>query len=243
MSNTILLKRSDVENSTPSSANLVPGELALNFADGNLFFKNSSNNIVLLASTQTLDIAGNITGGNLITAGITSTAILSVTGNADVGNLGTVGQVIATGNITGGNLRATVDIEIQNRGILYLNTTDNSQYIGLRSPATLTDNFIYTFPANYGVNNQVLTTNGAGSLRWEDPGGASGATQFPNSTVQPVPGSEGNFDLSFNFAQTVQEIPFEATTTDAFGVNLGEVYSMMDPVGEVLNPVDLGVLT
>jgi hypothetical protein len=405
MSNTILLKRSDVENSTPSSANLVPGELALNFADGNLFFKNSSNNIVLLASTQTLDIAGNITGGNLITAGITSTAILSVTGNADVGNLGTVGQVIATGNITGGNLsgtnitgtlstaaqnnitsvgtlanllvtgnvgvgtttpaakievniaaadtaltaarlnlnsaasasetipvtnpslelrrgsmgrgtfvkfinqrpgfagigstadednghdlrfhtgdgtahmfidsagtvsatgnvaagnvttaglisatgnitggnlRATVDIEIQNRGILYLNTTDNSQYIGLRSPATLTDNFIYTFPANYGVNNQVLTTNGAGSLRWEDPGGAGGATQFPNSTIQPVPSFDGNFDLSFNFAQTVQETPFAATTTDAFGVNLGEVYSMMDPVGEILAPVDLGVLT
>jgi len=107
MSNTILLKRSDVANSVPSTGNLVPGELALNFADGNLFFKNSSNNIVLLASTQTLDIAGNITGGNLITAGITSTAALSVTGNAGVGNLSTVGQVIATGNITGGNLSGT----------------------------------------------------------------------------------------------------------------------------------------
>jgi hypothetical protein len=110
MSNTILLKRSDIANSVPAAGNLVPGELALNFTDGNLFFKNSSNNIVLLASTQTLDIAGNITGGNLITAGITSTAALSVAGNANVGNLDTVGQVIATGNITGSNLNATGNI-------------------------------------------------------------------------------------------------------------------------------------
>ena len=134
---------------------------------------------------------------------------------------------------------------IKSRKILFLNDDDNSNYIGLRSPGTLTGNFTYTFPTGYGNNTQVLTTNGAGGLTWEDAGegGGSGATAFPNSTVQPVPGATGNFDLSFNFAQTVQETPFEAAGTDPFGVNLGEVYSMMDPVGEILDPVDLGVLT
>jgi len=70
---------------------------------------------------------GNITGGNLTTAGrlsvtsnanvgnigatagvftgaITGSTTLSVTGNANVGNLGTSGLIVATGNITGGNL-------------------------------------------------------------------------------------------------------------------------------------------
>lgn len=49
--------------------------------------------------SSTLDIVGNITGGNLTTAGRAS-----VTGNVVGGNVTTVGLITATGNITGGNL-------------------------------------------------------------------------------------------------------------------------------------------
>lgn len=148
-------------------------------------------------------------------------------------------SVTATGTITGGN------VSITDRGILYLYDTDNSNYIGHRAPATLAGNYTYIWPTGYGNASQVLTTNGAGGLSWADQtgGGGSSATQYPNSTVQPVPGSTGNFDLSYDFVQTSQEIPFETSAADPFGVNLGEVYSMMDPVGEILDPVDLGVLT
>jgi hypothetical protein len=66
MANTILLKRSDVANSVPSTGNLVPGELALNFTDGNLFFKDASNNVVLLSSTKLVTVTGNVTGDNII---------------------------------------------------------------------------------------------------------------------------------------------------------------------------------
>ena len=66
MANTILLKRSDVANSVPTAGNLVPGEVALNFADGNLFFKDLANNVVLLASTKLVTVTGNITGDNII---------------------------------------------------------------------------------------------------------------------------------------------------------------------------------
>jgi len=66
MANTILLKRSDISNSVPSTGNLVPGELALNYTDGNLFFKDSSDNIVLLSSTKVVSVTGNITGNNII---------------------------------------------------------------------------------------------------------------------------------------------------------------------------------
>jgi hypothetical protein len=66
MANTILLKRSDVANSIPAAGNLVPGEVALNFADGNLFFKDLSNNVVLLASTKLVTVTGNVTGDNII---------------------------------------------------------------------------------------------------------------------------------------------------------------------------------
>ena len=232
-------------------------------------------NITSVGTLSSLTVTGNVSGGNLTTAGLisatgnvsggnlTTSGQVSATGNVSGGNLTTAGQVSATGNVSGGNLttaglisatgnvtgavlKATGNVEIQNRGILFLNDSDNSNYIGLRSPATLTGNFTYIFPTGYGNASQVLTTNGAGGLTWEDQsggGGGGGATSFPNSTVSPVPGSTGNFDLSFNFVQTSQETPFESGATDPFGVNLGEVYSMMDPGGEILDPVDLGVLT
>jgi hypothetical protein len=53
----------------PTAGNLVPGELALNTNDGKLYFKNSSNVVTLLASTNTSATAGtsilygNGTGG------------------------------------------------------------------------------------------------------------------------------------------------------------------------------------
>lgn len=43
MANTILLKKSGVENKKPSD--LALGEIALNYHDGNIYFKDGSNNI------------------------------------------------------------------------------------------------------------------------------------------------------------------------------------------------------
>jgi hypothetical protein len=207
------------------------------------------------AGTNLTGTAASLTVGTATVAGTVTTAAqpnitsvgtlsaLAVTGNITGNNIAGNSAII-NGDITGNTITASGNIELEARGILLLGDADSSNYIGLRAPAILTGNFTYVFPTGYGNASQVLTTNGAGTLSWENAGegGGSGATQFPNSTVSPVPGSTGNFDLSKNFVQTIQETPFEAGGSDAFGVNLGEVYSMMDPVGEVLDPVDLGVI-
>jgi len=57
----------------------------------------------------TLTVTGNITGGNLITAGLAS-----VTGNVTGGNLVTAGLASVTGNVTGGNLITTGKANIGN---------------------------------------------------------------------------------------------------------------------------------
>ena len=64
MSNKVLLKKSSVLGKAPAEGDLDYGELALNYADGLLYFKNASNNIqsfaaynsatVTLTATQTL---------------------------------------------------------------------------------------------------------------------------------------------------------------------------------------------
>ena len=52
-----------------------------------------------LTTAGQVTATGNVSGGNLVTGGIAS-----VTGNITGGNIGTAGQVTATGNITGGNI-------------------------------------------------------------------------------------------------------------------------------------------
>ena len=57
--------------------------------------------------SSTLTAVGNVTGGNLITAGLAT-----VTGNVNGGNLQTAGLITATGNITGGNI---ISLDITNK--------------------------------------------------------------------------------------------------------------------------------
>jgi hypothetical protein len=206
---------------------------------------NSTSNIWVasngLTSQGILSATGNVTGSNIIAG-----AQVVATGNISGSNVVTAGQVSATGNVVGSTLIASGNIAVQSRQQVKFYDTDSSNFISLRAPNALTGDYLLTLPTSYGNADQVLSTNGAGILAWADQTGGNGggsATSYPNSTVSPVPGSTGNFDLTFNFVQTSQEIPFESSATDAFGVNLGEVYSMMDPGGEVLEPVDLGVLT
>ena len=198
-------------------------------------------NVTSVGTLTSLAVTGNVTGGNLTTENQ-----VTATGNVRGGNIVSAGQVVATGNISGPTLIASGNVVVQSRQQVKFYDTDNSNFISFRAPNALTGDFLLTLPTGYGNADQVLSTNGAGGLAWVDQsggGGGSSATSYPNSTVQPVPGATGNFDLSFNFVQTSQETPFESSATDPFGVNLGEVYSMMDPGGEILEPVDLGVLT
>jgi hypothetical protein len=225
-------------------------------ASGNITGANITSNALI--STVTLSATGNATVGNLGTAGLivatgnitggnlVTGAQVVAAGNITGSNLVTAGQVVATGNVSGSTLTASGNIAVQSRQQVKFYDTDNSNFISLRAPNALTGDYLLTLPTGYGNADQVLSTNGAGSLTWVDQtggGGGGSATSYPNSTVSPVPGSTGNFDLSYDYVQTSQETPFESSATDPFGVNLGEVYSMMDPGGEILEPVDLGLLT
>jgi hypothetical protein len=85
MSNTLLLKRSGIANSVPSAGNITLGELAINYADGNLFFKNGNSQVELLTSSRFVSVTGNVTGGNIVTLGTVS-ATGNISGNYILGN-------------------------------------------------------------------------------------------------------------------------------------------------------------
>jgi hypothetical protein len=96
------------------------------FVSNDNFLPNSIYGNVLLANAV-ITTTGNITGGNLITTGITSTGSLTATANVTGGNLITTGitstgSLTATGNVTGSNLTST--------GAVYSNYNTNTANVG-----------------------------------------------------------------------------------------------------------------
>jgi hypothetical protein len=80
MTNTVLIKRSAVANAVPGPSSLLAGELAINYADGNLFYKNSGNTVTVIASNKFSSVSGNVTAagftysnGYPVSSAITST--------------------------------------------------------------------------------------------------------------------------------------------------------------------------
>jgi len=58
MANTIKIKNSGTANSTPSANSLVHGELAINYRDGKIFFKDHLDNISYFEAGQAASPSG-----------------------------------------------------------------------------------------------------------------------------------------------------------------------------------------
>jgi len=227
MTNRITLKRSSVANSVPTAGALEYGELALNYTDGNLFFKTASNAVALIASTQTANYSGNVSAnyflgnGALLTGVITSVAninsgtsnvsVVSSGGNVTVGIGGTgniaefsttganiIGRFHATGNVSGGNL-------VSNNGI----TAPGNVRVG----NVLTDGYYYANGAPFSGGSGFTTfITGTGNLTaasnvnvtFNAANGISVSANTTSSTVSVgvLPGLNGTFDFGFVYEST-----------------------------------------
>jgi hypothetical protein len=95
---------------------------------------------------------GNITGGNILTAGLVQGATLSATANVQAGNLRTSGQVSATGNITS---QANI------AGTFFLG--NGSQLTGLSLGVSVTKFVNGVTEGNIGVTDGNVNFNVAGT--------------------------------------------------------------------------------
>lgn len=219
--------------SAPSNADLTlsPGGTGKVVIDG-LSFPTADG-----TSGQVLQTNGS---GTLSFTTISTNSVSQGDSNVTVTDSGT-GSVTVTAD---GNTELVINdtdatfsgsVVIKSQQSIKLNDTDNSHYIAFRAPSTVTSNTTHTLPNGYGSDGQVLSTDGAGTLSWVDAGAGGGGSgsSYPNSTISTMPGSEGNYDLAEGPAQDGDETPFEAGNTDPFGVNLGTVFDMMDPVGTI----------
>jgi hypothetical protein len=180
----------------------------------------------ILTAIKTVDGAASGLDADLLD-GVQGSSYATLTGS----------QTLTNKTLTSPQINTQIDVLAQ--GQVRLQDTAGGQYIALRAPGTVTSNTILTLPDGAGTSGQVLSTDGAGVLSWADGGGGGSGSSYPNSTISTMPGSNGNYDLGKNAAQDTAETPFEAGGTDAFGVNLGTVFDMMDPIGTT-ETIDLG---
>jgi hypothetical protein len=174
-------------------------------AVGNIRANNITANNALTGNT--LAVSSNATVGGSITAGTAT-----VTGTATVGNVSTTGFVTATGNVNAGNV-ITVggqfsgnitagNINVSGRvaaTLLTGNITTASQpnitTLGTLTGLTVAGNSQLGLVSNVqiagGSNGQVLTTDGASSLRW-----SSAVTNAAGTTGQLQYNSNGAFAAS-----------------------------------------------
>ena len=124
-----------------------------------LYLASYSGNI----TADTISATGNVTGGNVLTAGAVSTTgnvfanIISATGNVNAANIYLSGQQVAVANITGGNLNATTDISAS--GNVKAGGVTSYSFISATGNATV-GNISAT---NYTGNTVSVTGNVIGS--------------------------------------------------------------------------------
>jgi hypothetical protein len=110
----------------------------------------------------TLSATANITGGNLITAGIVSATGNGSFGNADLGNL-------ATANFFTGTLTTAAQPNITSTGTLASLTVSGTSNLGNVGNVKITG----------GTNGQVLSTDGAGNLTFADTASGNSTAPMP----------------------------------------------------------------
>jgi hypothetical protein len=85
----ISLYYSTTPAAVPTAGNLVAGELALNTADGKLYFKNSSNVVTLLAQSGSTGVTTISFGSTGLTPSTATSGAVTVAGTLAVANGGT----------------------------------------------------------------------------------------------------------------------------------------------------------
>ena len=151
MTNTVLLKRSSVPSSTPLAANLQYGELAINYSDGNLYYKNASNVVTIIASNQFLSVSGNVTSGNVFTSGQVSAAG-NVTASFFIGDGSQLTGINAAGNSIS-NGTSNVVIPVAN-GSVYI-SDDGVPNAAIFSSGSLTLAGSFATPKTITANSVV----------------------------------------------------------------------------------------
>ena len=235
------------------------------YTDGQLLIGNSTGNTL---SKATLTAGSNITitnGNGSITIASTASGSGDVVGpasstdNAFARFDSTTGKLIqnstgATLSDTGGaTFTGSVDVAGTSTAgsniKLYEDTDNGTNYVSFKAPDTIAANVTWTLPSADGTSNQVLTTNGTGTLSWST---ASGSSQWTTSGSNiyyttgnvsvgtTTAGARFDVDRPSNFAGGVSAVAsnpqFAITNSYQYGYPTGMLFrAVLQSGGSIVN--------
>lgn len=153
MATKIKHKRSSVAGTAPTAAQMDPGEFALNTADGKVYVKKDDATILDITST--------------IFKNDTNVTVTDTGANGQV-NVTVDGTLVS--EISSGHVGFTQDTSIRDGKELQLRelAANGINYAAFKAPNNLAANYTLTLPPTDGDVGQLLYSNGAGVLGWQD---------------------------------------------------------------------------
>ena len=143
------------------------------------------------------------------------TNVVDVSLSSPPGGSNTQVQFNSGGTAFGGSANFTWDgsnVQIGSQGDLRLGDSDNSNYVALHAPTTITSNYTLTLPATTGSANQVIQTDGSGNLSFATVSGGAAWQAVKTSGFTAV-AKEGYFCNTTSSAFTAT-LPASATIGD-----------------------------
>lgn len=256
MSNKIILKKSSVGAKVPLTTDLDYGELALNYNDGKLYFKDSSNAISLFGSSSATETLSNKT---LSSPTITGSPLFTTIGGDEGGEL----RLGIPATNTTLNTSITLDVWQNNLRIFESGGNNRGVYLNLDSASNGVGSGLVTTDGTQTLTNKTITTTGALTISGALRDGANSAGSNGNylvstgSGVQWVAPASNNLDgltdvnitspeaqqvLKYNGSQWINADPDTAVASAVFATNaesdLGLVTDLIIGITE-----DLGFVT
>jgi len=121
----------------------------------------------------------------MATRGYAQTNIFPATGNVGVGTASPTSKLdVLPANANAISIRP-YGTGVNQTGQLQFKelVAKGTNYVALRAPDSLSANYIFRLPANYGTNGQLLTTNGSGVLSWSTVSASGGAATALNNLI------------------------------------------------------------
>lgn len=213
----IKIKRSEVASNSPGTDDLVLGEVAINTADKKIFIRDSNGIVTIgnIVDDTTPQLGGDldVNGNNIVS---TSNGDINISPNGtgsvvidtdlDVDNINLNGNTISSINADG-------DINISPNGAGIVNASN-------LNASNLTINSAYSFPTSDGSANQILKTDGSGSLTFaNESSGSSSGENISYSVTQSSHGFSVSDVLYFDGTSYAKAQADDSTTLGLFLVS------------------------